>query len=68
MTLQSADGAKKQYIQKMGEHLGTQYHALWQEIALLHVNWKEYVALFGTNEKRIDRLNKSAPAFSDDSG
>jgi len=63
MADQSAEEAKKQYIEKMGKPLGTQFHALWQEVALLHVNWKEYVTLFGTNERRIERLNKSAPAF-----
>lgn len=63
MADQSAEQAKKEYVQKMGEPLGKQFHALWQEIALLHINWREYVTLFGTNEKRIDRLNKSAPAF-----
>jgi hypothetical protein len=59
----SANDQKKQYVEKRGEALGTQFHALWQEIALLNLNWKEYVELFGTNEKRIDRLNKAAPAF-----
>jgi AbiU2 len=63
MADQSAEEAKKQYIEKMGEPLGTQFHALWQEIALLHINWKEFVTLFGTNDKRIERLNKAAPAF-----
>jgi AbiU2 len=63
MTDQTASEAKAQYIQTMGEALGKQFHALWQEIALLHINWKEYMALFGTNEKRIERLNLSAPAF-----
>jgi AbiU2 len=63
MANQSSEDAKKEYIKKMGEALGAQFHALWQEIALLHLNWKEYVALFGTSEERIKRLNKSAPAF-----
>lgn len=63
MANQSAEEAKKEYVNKMGQALGSQFHALWQEIALLHLNWKEYAVLFGTNEKRIDRLNKSAPSF-----
>lgn len=63
MAHQSSEDAKKQYVEKMGEPLGAQFHALWQEVALLHINWKEYVTLFGTSEKRIERLNKSAPAF-----
>ena len=63
MTHQSASQAKAQYIEKMGEPLGAQFHALWQEVSLLHINWKEYVTLFGTNPMRIERLNQSAPAF-----
>jgi hypothetical protein len=41
MADQTAADAKKQYVQRMGEALGTQFHALWQETTLLHVNWKE---------------------------
>lgn len=60
---QSSADAKEQYIDKMGDQLGQQFHALWQEVALLHINWKEYIDLFGTNEERISKLNLSAPAF-----
>jgi hypothetical protein len=63
VTDQSAAEAKKQYIEKMGDALGTRFYALWQEITLLHINWKEYAELFGTSEKRIERLNQAAPAF-----
>lgn len=59
----TADEAKKRNIEKMGEALGTQYSELWQEVTLLHINWKEYVELFGTNEQRIELLNKAAPSF-----
>jgi hypothetical protein len=47
----------------MGEELGKQYTALNDEVALLHLYWKEFVELFGTNQKRIDRLNQAAPGF-----
>jgi hypothetical protein len=62
MADQSAGDAKARYVSKMGLQLGEQFHALWQEISLLHLNWKEYVELFAS-EKRVERLNKSAPAF-----
>src|SRR5882757_6978620 len=47
----------------MGENLGKQYSALFQEVSSLHYFWKEFLELFGKNDKRIERLNKAAPAF-----
>lgn len=47
----------------MGEALGKQYSALHNEVAVLHLYWKEFLELFGTNQKRIDRLNQAAPGF-----
>jgi hypothetical protein len=38
--------AEKSYIEKMGEALGKQFHALWKEVVWLHWNWAEYVELF----------------------
>lgn len=59
----TADEAKSSNIEKMGKPLGEIYSALWQEVALIHVRWNEYTALFGTNPKRIDVLNEAAPYF-----
>jgi hypothetical protein len=47
----------------MGETLGTQYTALFQEFGSLNLYWKEFLELFGTNDKRITRMNQSAPGF-----
>jgi hypothetical protein len=47
----------------MGDELGAQYSALWQEVALLYRNWLQYVELFGTKRSRIELLNASAPYF-----
>jgi len=63
MADQTADDFKKKNIDKMGEQLGTQYSALWQEVAVLHLNWKEYVELFGTKPDRVEMLNRAAPMF-----
>jgi hypothetical protein len=59
----TAEQAKKRNVEKMGEALGTQYSALWQEVSLLHINWKEYVELFGTKPERIALLNRAAGGF-----
>jgi hypothetical protein len=45
MAEQTSDEFKKQCVNKMGEQLGSQYSALWQEVAVIHLNWKEYVEL-----------------------
>lgn len=47
----------------MGEPLGTQYAALWQETAHLYLTWGEFVELYGTKSTRIELLNRAAPAF-----
>jgi AbiU2 len=54
---------EKRIIAAMGEVAGKQYSLLHNEVATLHLYWKEYIELFGTNQKRIDRLNQTAPGF-----
>ena len=51
---------KQRNIAAMGEEAGTQYSLLNNEVAILHLYWKEYVELFSTNQKRVDRLNQTA--------
>jgi hypothetical protein len=63
MTYRSAEETKKQHIVKMGELLGTQYSALWQEVAYLFMSWSEFVELFGTSANRVELLNRAAPQF-----
>jgi hypothetical protein len=63
MGYRTAEEAKKHYIDKMGEALGAQFAALWQEVASLHLNWKEYVELFASKSSRVDILNKAASHF-----
>ncbi|GLR90887.1 hypothetical protein [Bradyrhizobium iriomotense] len=59
----TAERIKQRNIDAMGEALGTQYSALWQELAVLHLYWAEYKELFGTKPSRIDLMNQAAPAF-----
>jgi hypothetical protein len=63
MVDQTAEEFEKKNICKMGAALGAMYSALWQEVAVIYVNWKDYVELFGTKPSRIDLLNRAAPAF-----
>ena len=39
------------------------FEKLRWEIAILHLRWTLYRQLFGTNKKRIELLNKTAPLF-----
>ena len=63
MATQTADESKAENIAKMGQPLGEQFSALWQEIAGLHSRWGEFVELYGSKKSRIDLLNQTAPAF-----
>ncbi|WP_271672993.1 AbiU2 domain-containing protein [Bradyrhizobium sp. CCBAU 51627] len=63
MANQSATEAKQQYIKVMGEKLGTQYAALWQELAQLNITWSEFIELYGTKKSRIELMNQSAGHF-----
>ena len=63
VTFYSADQMREQNIQKLGADLGTEYSALWQHIANVHIKWSEYKELYGTSPTRIDLLNRAAPNF-----
>lgn len=54
---------KDHYISSMGSYLGKVYYSLWQDVALLHVRWGEYVQLYGTNRERVELLNSTARYF-----
>ena len=59
----TSDKAKQDHVNKLGDELGNLYHELWNEVALLHSKWDEYVELFGTKPSRVELLNEAAPLF-----
>ena len=59
----TGDEMKKRNIAAMGDEFGKQYTELTQEFTTLYLYWKEFLELFGTNDKRIDRLNRATPGF-----
>lgn len=63
LNVRTADQAKVEYVQAMGQDLGETYHMLWQQLALLHTRWNEYVVLFGTSEERFKLVMSAAPKF-----
>jgi hypothetical protein len=62
MTVRTAEEAKANYIEKMGEPLGAQFAALFQEVASLHMVRGEFAELFG-EERHVTVLNQAAPAM-----
>lgn len=57
------DEVRQKYIKLMGNDLGEVYYELWQDVNRLHIEWKEYVELYGTKPSRIDMLNETASQF-----
>jgi hypothetical protein len=55
--------AREEYCRVMGDELGTAYHLLWNECALLHMRWEEYVEMFGKTQAEFDTMNEVAPGF-----
>jgi AbiU2 len=62
----SAEEARAESVANMGESLGNIRYELYHQVALLHIRWKEYRALFATSPEIIDLLNGTAPAFFHD--
>jgi hypothetical protein len=54
---------KQHHIEKMGNDLGSLYHALWREFGWLSMKWDEYVELYGTKPSRIELLNRASGHF-----
>jgi hypothetical protein len=59
----TADEILKRNIDAMGEDFGKQYAALCNEFVTLNLYWREFLHLFATSDKRIERMNQAAPAF-----
>lgn len=62
-THRTPEETKKHYVSLMGEELGSLFYALWQEVIWLHIEWHEFVELFGTKPSRIEVMNSAAPQF-----
>ena len=59
---------KQEHLRQLGPILGTHYNALYNEVAWLHVRWKQFKDLFGTSPSRIAILNQALAIFSICSG
>jgi hypothetical protein len=61
MATASPDEVEEEHSRVLGPELGPVYHALYNDTAWLHVQWREFRKLFGASEARIDLLNVTAP-------
>jgi hypothetical protein len=59
----TAEETHAECVKHMGDPLGEQYSALWQEVAWLNLKWGEYDELFGKKPSRVQLLNNAAPQF-----
>lgn len=62
-THRTDEEVRQLHLEVMGDDLGSQYHALWNELAWLYLKWGEYVEIFGTKPSRIDLINRAAGHF-----
>lgn len=58
-----ADEDKSTDYSKFPSALREIYESLETELVWIHGRWNMYRQLFGTNERRVELLNESAPAF-----
>ena len=54
---------RQEYVRHMGSELGELFYELFNDLSWLHMKWKQYRDLFGTNAERIELLNSAAPLF-----
>jgi len=63
MNYKDSDQVREEHISKLGQNFGSICNALRNECVWVNLKWQKYVGLFGTNKKRIDILNRTAPSF-----
>jgi AbiU2 len=63
MTYHSPEEVGREHLKTLGPQLGPVYHALWNECLWLQFKWRQFLELYGTNQERIDLLNRTASQF-----
>jgi hypothetical protein len=61
--LPTYEESHQEYMRAMGPELGERYHILWNQCALLHMKWDNYVEMFGSDQEQFDVMNGVAPGF-----
>lgn len=63
MKYESPAEIEARYADALGTEFGKVYYELENEVVWLHNKWREYRALFGHSEARIELLNRAAAVF-----
>ena len=63
MSERTAEEALEDDLSRLGPRLGPVFHGLWNDIAWLHIKWREYREMFGATPERIELLNSAARLF-----
>lgn len=58
-----SNDVRARYVSSMPGQVGAVFFELWEEVVWLHGVWDIFVELFGAEQKRVDLLNDTAPAF-----
>lgn len=59
----TAEQVRDESVAAMPAPLGELHYALYNEVAWLHLKWKDFRALFARSPETIELLNAAAPAF-----
>lgn len=60
MSSYTAEQVRIRDIDRLGPEFGTLFNNIKNDLFALRVQWRIYVALFGTNEQRVDLLNSAS--------
>ncbi|MFH5884004.1 hypothetical protein ACG2F4_06805 [Halalkalibaculum sp. DA3122] len=59
----TAEEIKQKFVKSYPQDSGLLAYYLWNDIAHLHQNWKNYRIFYGTDQETIELLNELAPSF-----
>lgn len=59
----SAEEVRQKHMKALGPKLGSVYDALWEDVAQLHLKWKQYKSLYTTSPERRQLLDRIAAHF-----
>ncbi|WP_355606351.1 hypothetical protein RZV17_00695 [Xanthomonas cannabis] len=60
---QSMDEVHANYVTLIGDELGTAFATLHRKLIELHMVWKQYQQLFGSDQETVELLNRTAALF-----
>jgi len=60
---QTSEEVREEILTIFPEGTGELFYKLWNSVAHLHLNWKNYRSLFGTSPDRVELLNWVASSF-----